>query len=80
LALINSLEDFLAISIPHGDLAEKSNSWEIQVNKMAAEDSEVGDYVRELERSKDESEIPIATGESIARELERFLRDNPEIK
>jgi proteasome assembly chaperone (PAC2) family protein len=80
LALINSLEDFLAISIPHGDLAEKSNSWEIQVNKMAAEDSEVGDYVRELERSKDESEIPIATGESIAREFERFLRDNPELK
>jgi proteasome assembly chaperone (PAC2) family protein len=80
LALINSLEDFLNITIPHGDLSEKSQSWELQVDKLAADDSEVGDYVRELERSKDEAEIPIATGDSIAREVERYLRDNPEIR
>ena len=50
------------------------------MDKLAADDSEVGDYVRELERSKDEAEIPIATGDSIAREVERYLRDNPEIR
>jgi hypothetical protein len=46
---------------------------------MAAEDSEVGDYVRQLESTKDASELPDVTGESIAREVERFLRRNPEI-
>ncbi|MFM8523476.1 MAG: PAC2 family protein, partial [Actinomycetota bacterium] len=51
LALINALEDFLDISIPQGDLPERSSSWETQVNQMAAEDSEVGDYVKQLETS-----------------------------
>ena len=79
LALINALEDFLDISIPQGDLPERSSSWETQVNQMAAEDSEVGDYVKQLETSKDAAELPEATGESIAREVERFLRRNPGI-
>ncbi|MFM7776891.1 MAG: PAC2 family protein [Actinomycetota bacterium] len=79
LALINALEDFLDISIPQGDLPERSSSWEIHVNQMAAEDSEVGDYVKQLETSKDAAELPEATGESIAREVERFLRRNPGI-
>ncbi|MBM3721689.1 MAG: PAC2 family protein [Actinobacteria bacterium] len=77
LALINALEDFLDISIPQGDLPERSSSWETQVNQMAAEDSEVGDYVKQLENSKDSAELPEATGESIAREVERFLRRHP---
>jgi len=77
LALINALEDLLDISIPQGDLPERSSSWETQVNQMAAEDSEVGDYVKQLETSKDTAELPEATGESIAREVERFLRRHP---
>lgn len=77
--MINALEDFLDISIPQGDLPERSSSWETQVNQMAAEDSEVGEYVKQLETSKDTAELPEATGESIAREVERFLRRNPGI-
>ena len=79
LALINGLEDFLEISIPQGDLPERARSWEEQVDQMAAEDAEVGDYVKQLERSKDAADLPTATGESIAREVERFLRRNPGI-
>lgn len=79
LALINALEDFLEISITQGDLPERAASWESQVDQMAAEDSEVGDYVKQLESSKDAAELPEITGESLAREVERFLRRNPEI-
>jgi len=74
LALINALEDFLDISIPLGDLPEQSKAWEASVDEMAREDSEIADYVRQLEASKDETELPEATGESIAREFERYLR------
>jgi proteasome assembly chaperone (PAC2) family protein len=74
MALINSLEDFLDISIPQGDLHEQSAEWEIEVSEMAKEDSDVAEYVKALEESKDASELPEASGESIARELERFLR------
>ena len=43
------------------------------------EDSEVGDYVKQLESSKDSSDIPEMSGEILAREVERFLRRNPEV-
>lgn len=79
LALINALEDFLEISISQGDLPDRALSWERQVDQMAAEDSEIADYVRQLESSKDASELPDMSGELIAREVERFLRRNPEI-
>lgn len=74
MALINSLEDFLDISIPQGDLHELSADWELEVTEMAKEDSDVAEYVKALEESKDASDLPEASGESIARELERFLR------
>ena len=74
LALLEAVEEYLEISLPHGDLMERSNTWESTVDKMAAEDSEVGDYVKELERSKDDDEFREATADSIAREVERFLK------
>ena len=78
LALVNALEDFLEISIAQGDLPDRAKTWEEQVDHMAAEDSEVGDYVKQLESSKDANEIPELSGELLAREVERFLRRNPE--
>ena len=74
LALIHALEDFLEISIPQGNLPEEAVQWEEEVSALAREDSEVSEYVRALEESKDAVDLPEATGESIARELERFLR------
>lgn len=74
LALINALEDFLEISLPQGKLPQEAMEWERDVTEMAREDSDVADYVKALEESKDAAELPEATGESIARELERFLR------
>ena len=79
LALINALEDFLELSLPQGDLLKESREWEEEVSEMAKEDGDVAEYVKALEESKDAAELPEATGESIARELERFLRRQNEI-
>lgn len=78
LALINALEDLLEISIHQGDLPERALNWEKQVDQMAADDVEIADYVAQLESSKDAAELPTVTGDSIAREVERFLRRNRE--
>jgi hypothetical protein len=75
---VNALEDFLEVSLPLGDLPDESASWEEEVTEMAKEDSDVAEYVKALEESKDSSDLPEATGESIARELERFLRRQSE--
>ena len=62
------------VTIPPVDLAEAADEWEKDVTEMAKEDSDVAEYVKALEDSKDAVDLPEATGESIARELERFLR------
>lgn len=74
LALIHALEDFLDISINQGDLPDLALAWEESVNRMAQEDPEIAEYVKTLERSRDTSELPEVTGDSIAREFERYLR------
>jgi len=74
LALINSIEDFLDISIPLGSLPEESDAWEKSVDELASEDSDVAEYVKALEESKDAAELPDVSGDSIAKEFERYLR------
>jgi proteasome assembly chaperone (PAC2) family protein len=74
LALVNGLEDFLEISLPQGDLPENAISWESAVNEMVKEDSDIEEYIKTLEESKDANEISDDSGEELAREVERFLR------
>ena len=80
LALLHRLENLLGAAVPLGGLAEDAEAWEQSVNKLAAEDDEVAEYVRSLEQQAAEGDLtqwadrPEASGEAIAREFERFLR------
>jgi predicted ATP-grasp superfamily ATP-dependent carboligase len=74
LALIRRIEDVLDLAIPLGDLPQEARAWETGVDELAAEDTEVAEYVRTLEEAKDTAELPEASGEAIAREFERYLR------
>ena len=74
LALLKRVEDVLGITIPMGDLPEDAKAWQRGVDELAAEDEEIGDYVRALEETRDTAELPEASGEAIAREFERYLK------
>ncbi|MEU6081173.1 PAC2 family protein [Streptomyces sp. NPDC047108] len=74
LALLNRLEDLIGIRIPLGELPEDARAWQVGVDQLAAEDSEVAEYVQSLEEARDTAELPEASGEAIAREFERYLR------
>ncbi len=74
LALLNGLEDFLEISLPLGDLPDLSKQWEESVNQLVKEDSDIEEYIKTLEESKDANELGEESGEELAREVERFLR------
>ena len=78
LALLNALEDLLEITLPQGELPTQSLEWESEVDELAREDSEVADYVKALEESKDSALLADVSGDEIARELERFLRRQTE--
>ncbi|MEU1025283.1 PAC2 family protein [Streptomyces sp. NPDC005900] len=74
LALLNRLEDLIDLRIPLGELPEDARAWQLGVDQLAAEDSEVAEYVQSLEEARDTADLPEASGEAIAREFERYLR------
>lgn len=76
-ALLRRLEDLFDLAVPLGELSEQARAWERGVDEMAGEDSDVADYVRALESREDETDLPEASGEAIAREFERYLRRHP---
>lgn len=80
LALINHLEDLLSLNIDEGELPDDARAWELGATQIAEEDSEISEYVQSLEETKDAAELPEASGESIAREFERYLRHRREDK
>jgi proteasome assembly chaperone (PAC2) family protein len=74
LALLRRIEDMLDIPMPYGELAEEARAWEHGVDELASQDSEVAEYVKELEERKDAADLPEASGDAIAAEFERYLR------
>jgi proteasome assembly chaperone (PAC2) family protein len=78
LALIQAIEDYVGISIPLGDLREHAETWEDSVTQLASEDADVADYVKALEASKDATDLPEVSGETIAKEFEKYLRRHQE--
>jgi hypothetical protein len=79
LALLRRVEELLDVTVPLGELPEDARAWERGVDELAEEDTEIAEYVRQLEEAKDTAELPEASGEAIAREFERYLRrrDDP---
>ena len=74
LALLSQLEEALDVNLDLGELPELARAWERGVDELAAEDSEVAEYVASLEQQQDAAELPEASGEAIAAEFERYLR------
>jgi predicted ATP-grasp superfamily ATP-dependent carboligase len=74
LALVARIEELLGEPVPLGDLPDEAAAWQRGVDELAAEDTEIAEYVRQLEEVKDTAELPEASGEAIAREFERYLR------
>jgi predicted ATP-grasp superfamily ATP-dependent carboligase len=76
LALINSLQELLDIQFDQGELPTEAFKWERAVDELAEADEDLAEYVTQLEKTRDENDE--ATGETIAAEVEQFLRDADE--
>ncbi|WP_422933066.1 proteasome assembly chaperone family protein [Sinomonas sp. P47F7] len=74
LALMHRIEEMIQIPLDTNELAEDAEAWERGVNELATEDPEIAAYIQQLEEAKDTADLPEATGESIAREFERYLK------
>jgi proteasome assembly chaperone (PAC2) family protein len=77
LALLRSLEEVLEIELDTEELEQASGEYEERLDEAVAAEPEVRSLVERLERQMDEQEISsgdLPSGDSIAREFQRFLR------
>jgi proteasome assembly chaperone (PAC2) family protein len=80
LALCERLAGLLGTQFDLGDLERASDAYEQQVSEAVASDEETEAYVRQLEERRDAlgDELDVPSGESLAAELTRFLREHEE--
>jgi hypothetical protein len=74
LALLDRLEDLTGAKVPRAELSTESAAWEASIDAAAAEDEEMSEYIRQLERTRDTWDSPEASGDAIAREFEQYLK------
>jgi predicted ATP-grasp superfamily ATP-dependent carboligase len=76
-ALVDRLAELLHADVDTTELDEAADSYAEQVSEAVASDEETAAYVQELERRVDEleAESDLPTGDAIAAELTRFLRE-----
>ncbi len=76
-ALVTRLADLLGADVDTHELDEAADAYSQQVSEAVAADPETAAYVEELERRVDElaEEVDLPSGEAIAAELTRFLRE-----
>jgi predicted ATP-grasp superfamily ATP-dependent carboligase len=76
-ALCERLGDLIGVEIDVDELEEAAASYEEQVSEAVASDEETAAYVEELERRADQLEesSDLPSGDALAAELTRFLRE-----
>jgi predicted ATP-grasp superfamily ATP-dependent carboligase len=74
LALLHRVEEVLDVPVPLGTLPEQADEWQKLVDEMASEDADVTEYVRSLEERDGDGDLEQTSGETIAKEFERYLR------
>jgi proteasome assembly chaperone (PAC2) family protein len=79
-ALCERLGSLIGVDIDVEELEEAAQSYEEQVSEAVASDEETASYVEELERRSDsiEESTDLPSGDALAAELTRFLRERDE--
>ena len=74
LALLDRLEELTGVGPAREHLRTEAAAWEASIDAAAAEDDDMAEYIRQLERTRDTWDSPDASGDAIAQAFERYLR------
>src|SRR5438309_6533929 len=78
LALVERAAELLGASVPTTALEIAAASYERQVSEVVESDDDVSEYVHRLEESSDDGDdedVELPTGEALAADFERYLRE-----
>ena len=74
LALLDRLEELTGVGPAREHLRTEAAAWEASIDAAAADDEDMTEYIRQLERTRDAWDSPDASGDAIAQAFERYLR------
>lgn len=74
LALLDRLEELIGVGPAREHLRTEAAAWEASIDAAAADDEDMTEYIRQLERTRDTWDSPDASGDAIAQAFERYLR------
>ena len=75
LALLERTSALLGVPNRPGTLQSEAAAYEARVSELVQSDPDIAEYVAQLERDE-EPELELSSGDSLAAEVERFLRDH----
>jgi hypothetical protein len=78
MAFLGELANLTDYSFDTSALANLAFDWERSIDEMAQGDDEMAAYVSQLEKNRDDIESEEVSGDALAREFERYLRQRPE--
>jgi len=74
LALLDRLEELTGVGPAREHLRTEAAAWEASIDAAAADDEDMTEYIRQLERTRNTWDSPDASGDAIAQAFERYLR------
>jgi proteasome assembly chaperone (PAC2) family protein len=78
LGFLNELQSLIGFTFDTTKLAEQAFEWERSIDDVAEGDEEMTTYVSQLEKSRDELDSEQASGDALAREFEKYLKERRE--
>lgn len=78
IGFLSEILELTGYSFDTSALAEQAFEWERGVDDMTASDEEMLAYVSQLEKARDAWDSEQVSGEALAREFERYLKDRPD--
>ena len=78
LGFLSQLELLIGLKFATDSLSEQALEWEKSINEVAEADDELSSYIEQLESSRDALDSEAASGDSLARELEKYLKSRPD--
>lgn len=75
LGFLSELQTLIGASFDTSKLAEQAFEWERSIDDAAEGDEEMASYVVQLEKQRDELDSEQASGDALAREFEKYLKE-----
>lgn len=75
LGFLNELQSLIGMTFETGQLADQAFEWERSIDDIAEGDEDMTSYVSQLEKQRDELESEQASGDALAREFEKYLKE-----